>query len=119
MEKVKYAIEFIQSSPKRRGPIGDWANALSKWKIENKTQIRIEDHIAYSEKLCQEFSEFNHGRGWRCYLFSDKKRDQRGLLFENESAYQEAFFVALVDGEFQRKCDDFIREKKMRNKQNR
>jgi hypothetical protein len=114
VERVKHAIEFIQSSKKRKHPISDWPNALSRWKIENKAQNMAKDHIKYSEKICEEFAEFENGHGWRCYMYNDRKKDQTGLLFESVSAYQEAFFVALVDGEFQKKCDDFIRKKNMR-----
>ncbi len=116
LEKVKHAIEFIQGSKKRKHPIGDWPNALSKWKIENKTKNKVQEHVAYAEKLCEEFPEFENGRGWRCYIYNHGQKDQRGILFENSSGYQEAFFVALTDGEFQRKCEDFIRNKNMRKK---
>lgn len=116
LEKVKYAIDFIQSSKKRKHAINDWPKALSNWKIENKTQNKMQQHIEYSEKICNEFLEFKNGHGWRCYMYTDRKKDQRGILFQAESSYQKAFFLALTDGEFQTKCEDFIKSKNMRKK---
>ncbi len=114
IEKVKASIEFIQKNPKRTSEITDWPNALSKWKIEGKTKARMQDHVAYAESLCAEFPEFNSGRGWRCYEYNDRKKDQRGLLFENESPYQDPFFLPLIDGEFRSRCEEFIKTKNMR-----
>jgi hypothetical protein len=74
------------------------------------------DNIAKAEMLCNEFSEYKNGRGWRFRPHTDTKKDQRGFLFENESPYLETFFVALSDLEFQRKCEDFIKTKNMRQK---
>src|SRR5690606_14585509 len=115
-EKVRDAVQFIQSSKKRKHPISDWPNTLMKWKIEDKGKARIEDHIAYTEKLCKEFQEFDQGHGWRCHMYNDTRKDQRGILFECQSPYQEAFFVALIEGELKEKCEDFIRSKNMRKK---
>ena len=114
LDSVKRAVEFIQSSKKRKHPIEDWPNALTKWKIDNKPQNRAREHISYSDKLCEEFAQFQNGHGWRCRVYRDTKKDQQGILFESSSAYQEAFFVPFVDGEFQNKCDDFIKSKNMR-----
>jgi hypothetical protein len=115
-EKVKHAIEFIQTSDKRKHPIKDWPNALAKWKIDDKTTMRIQDHVSHSEKLIEEFPEHKNGRGWRCYLHNDKKKDQRGLVFEHITGFQEGLFIALTDAEFHRKCEEFIKTKNMRQK---
>lgn len=104
IEKVKDAISFIMTSKKRKHAITDWPNALAKWKIDNTAKVKINDNLAYADKLCKTFNDFKKGRGWRCYLYTDSKKDQRGVLFEPESAYKDAFFVALSDGEFQQKC---------------
>jgi hypothetical protein len=104
LEKVKYAIDFIMHSEKRKHPISDWPNALTKWKIGNKAKLKIDGNLEYAEKLCKTFHDFKAGRGFRCYLYTDVKKDQRGVLFEPESAYKEAFFVSLSDGEFEKKC---------------
>lgn len=113
IDKVKHAIEFIQTSKKRKHPISDWPNALSKWKIENKVKNRIEDHLAYAQKLYKSFGEFTPKCGWRCYQYNDKKKDQMGILFEPSSSYAECVFISYVDGEFQQKCYNFLREKRM------
>lgn len=113
IEKVKEAINFIMSSKKRKHDISDWPNALAKWKIENKAKAKVDENITYADKLCKTFPDFKSGRGWRCYLFTDKKKDQRGVLFEPESAYKEAFFISFSDAEFQKKCYNHLMENKI------
>jgi hypothetical protein len=114
IDKVKHAMEYIQSSKKRKQTITDWPNALMRWKIENKPQARIEDNLDYAEKLCKEFQEYHNGHGWRCYMYVDRKKDERGILFECQSVYQKTFFAGFADGQFKQKCEDFIRQKNMR-----
>jgi hypothetical protein len=115
-EKVRLAIEAIQGHPKRKSAITSWPNALATWKIENTTQTRIQDHAEYAKKLCLEFADFEDGDGWRCRPYEDTRKDQTGLLFESQSAYQEGFFLALVDGDFISKCENFIERERMRVK---
>jgi|FreactcultuFSWF8_1027224.scaffolds.fasta_scaffold00462_36 hypothetical protein len=114
LEKVKEAVAFIQNSPRRSQEITDWPNALSKWKTENKTKSRVNENIFYSENLCKEFPEFENGCGWKCSMHVDRKKDQRGIIFETRNAYQEDFFVSFSDGKFYDKCEEFIESKKMR-----
>lgn len=114
VEKVKEAMEFIQKNPRRKHPITDWVNALTRWKIEDKSKARFEDNLVFAEKICEEFAEFLSPGPWYCRMSRDKKKDQRGLLFYSSSSYQEAFFVPVTDGEFRKKCEDFIKNKKMR-----
>lgn len=111
LESVKQAVEFIQKNPKRTSTIRDWPTALAKWKIENKNPINIQKNIEYADRLCKTFEKYK--RGWRCYLHRDKTKDLRGVLFDPESAYQESTFVALIDREFQEKCFNFLKEKKL------
>lgn len=115
LEKVQRAMKFIQESKKRKHAIGDWPKALASWKIEDEAKSRAKSNVDYTERLCQEFQEFGSTSGWRCYMYTDRKKDQRGVLFESQSAYQEAFFVALADGELREKCEEFIQKKKMRS----
>ena len=116
LENVRDAIAFIQNSKRRKHDITDWPNALSRWKIENKAQTCVQDNISYADKLCKEFEDFKKGNGWRCYMYTDRKKDQRGILFESESAYQQAFFIPLIDQELKNKAEEFIKTKKMRRK---
>ncbi len=113
LEKVKEAIEVIQTSKKRKYDITDWPNTLANWKIPNKAKVVIEDNISYADKLCKAFPEFINGNGWRCYIYTDKVKDQKGLLFEPQSSYLQAVFVSFSDGEFQKKCFEILKEKKM------
>jgi hypothetical protein len=114
IEKVKEAIEFIQGNKKRKYPIDSWPNALSTWKIENKAKVRIEDNLAKAESLCKSFEEFHHGDGWRCLMWTDREKDQRGVLFQPQSPYKEAIFIALIDGEFEEKCEKELTKNHMR-----
>jgi len=108
LEKVQEGIAFILGSKKRKCDITDWPNALANWKVENKVKVNIRENANLAEKLCRQFEEFENGNGWRIRLYTDQNRDQKGILFESESAYHESVFVALVDGEFKQKCRDLI-----------
>lgn len=110
LEKVKEAMEFIQKSPKRMHEIYDWPTALSRWKIKSDVKSRIEENIILAEKLCEQFKDLNQGYSWRCYMYHDDKKDQRGLLFEYSSAYVEAVFISLTDGAFEEKCRNTIKK---------
>lgn len=113
-EKVRAAIEFIQASKKRKHAITDWPNALANWKIENKAKVCLENHIALAEKLSKDFENFEDGHGWRCRLYADREKDQRGILFEYESPYKESIFIPFAHGEFEKKCDEAMKINKMR-----
>jgi hypothetical protein len=94
---------------------GGWVVTQVKKDIQfSKTPV--ENSLKYAEKLCNEFPEHKNGRGWRCFLHTDEKKDQRGLIFVNETGYQKEFFVALSDGNFHRRCEEFIKNKNMREK---
>jgi hypothetical protein len=116
LESVKQAIAEILASPKRKYAIKDWPHALSTWETKSKKSAKGKENFSYAEKLCEEFCEYKSGRGWRCSLYHEKTKDQRGVLFEHESAYQETFFVSLADGEMQLVCENFISMKSMRKK---
>jgi hypothetical protein len=116
IETVKHAMEFIQASKRRKHAIQDWLNALATWKIENKGESVVQGNITYCEKLSKEFPEFENGHGWRCYIYHDRNKDQRGILFESTSAYQNPFFIALIDSRLREKSEEFIRNNQMRKK---
>jgi len=108
IESVKEAIAFIQKSEKRTSEITSWPNALSTWKIPIK-KISIEDNLAFAEKLCKTFES---DRGWSFRVYFDRLKDQKGILFENESPHRanESIFIALSDGEFQKKCKEISKK---------
>jgi hypothetical protein len=94
---------------------GGWVfNQVKKDSQETKKPEENTQKLA--EQFCKEFPEHENGRGWRCYFYHDKKKDQRGILFEPSYSYLEPFFVAFSDGQFQQRCEDFIRTKNMREK---
>lgn len=97
---------------------GGWVLTQVKKDLENQKSNRGPQpaNVSRAQQLCIEFSEHKNGRGWRCFIHHDKKKDQQGLIFEHESPFLDPFFVALSDGEFNRKCEDFIITKNMREK---
>jgi hypothetical protein len=116
IEKVKQAMRAIQKNPKRKYKINDWPTAIANWAIDDEVKTRMKRNIEQTEKFCKEFVEYSDGHGWRCFMYNDHKKDQRGILFESQSPYNEAYFVALVDGELSQKCENFIKSKNMRKK---
>lgn len=116
IEQVRRAMEFIQNSKKRKHPIVDWPNALKKWKIETKTNA--ESNAIYLEALCKEFATSKNTHSWQCRKYTDRNKDQTGLLFECQGAQggQQPFFVPLSDAKFESKCEEFIKNKKLRKK---
>lgn len=114
VENVKHSVAFIQASKRRKYEILDWPNALASWKIGDKTKVRVEDNLAFAEKLRREFADFKQGNGWRCSMHHDRKKDQQGILFETASAYKEAVFIAFAELEFQQKCNNTITINNMR-----
>lgn len=113
LEKAQEAISAIQANPKRKTTISDWPNALMKWKPPTKSKPQLSENVWYTEKLCKEFAEFTESQNWRCSMYNDTQKDQRGILFEN-SRSTETLFVALVDGELSAKCEEFVNNKNMR-----
>jgi|GEM_PF-2154592 len=108
IESVKEAIAFIQQSEKRTGEITSWPNALAKWKIPIK-KISIEQNLAFAEKLCKTFESDS---GWSFRVYFDRLKDQKGILFENESPYRanESIFIAFADGKFREKCTEISKK---------
>jgi len=111
VERVKQAVAFIMKSPKRKTEITDWPNAIARWKIEDKAKVSIEKNIALAERLCNQFHNFSQGNGWQCRLYTDRQKDQKGILFECSNPHQAAVFISLVDGEFEKKCRETVGEK--------
>jgi hypothetical protein len=111
VERVKQAVAFIMNSPRRKTEITDWPNAIARWKIEDKAKVSIEKNIALAERLCSQFHDFSQGNGWQCRLYTDRQKDQKGILFECSNPHQQAIFIALVDGEFEKKCRQAVGEK--------
>ncbi len=113
IENVQAAIAYILASPRRKREITDWPNALAKWKIENKTKVKIEENFEYAEKLCIKFSDYKKGNGWRCSLYHDKIKDQKCILFEPENTYTKSQLVAFADSKFKEICVKLLETNKM------
>lgn len=113
LEAVKVAIEYIMRSPGRKRKIYDWPNALASWQIKSSIKPRLKENEEMAHRLSQNFDSFKKGNGYRCRVFHEKKKDQKGVLFESQSSYIEPVFVPFVDGEFKDKVSKFVRDKKM------
>lgn len=110
-ESVENAVGIIMRSPQRRFAIRDWPKALTRWEIKNEIVPMMREHEALAQTLESEFYEFV--KGWRCRIFHDRKKDQKGLLFECESAFVEAIFVPFIDKDFIKNCQRIIVDRKM------
>lgn len=113
LEAVKHAVEFIMRSPGRKRKIQDWPRAMTTWEIKTNIKPRLKENEDMAKRLENTFQDFKDGNGYRCYIYTDKKKDQRGILMESSSAYVEPFFVSFVDPEFKEKVSKFLRDKKM------
>jgi hypothetical protein len=113
IEDVQYAISYISRSPGRRHVIQNWPLALSRWKTKHDMKHLFVEHEEMAERLSKIHEDYDKRSGYRCYIYKDKKKDQRGLLFESSSSYVEPFFFSFSDGEFRKKVHKFLFDKKM------
>ncbi len=111
IEDVKIAMEYILNHVGRKTIISSWPNAMRKWDVPKYFAPKIKENEEMGKRYEQMYEEFTNG--WRCRKYHDKKKDQKGILFEPSSPYLEAFFVAFSDGEFKEKASGFLRDKKM------
>jgi len=115
-DAVIESIEIIQESPGRTREIKNWPRTLKNWPTDKKKSdlaksiTREKENIEFANKLCSVYKKFEDGRGWQCAKYYNNLLDENGIIFEPQSAYKEAFFVAVADGKFKEKCERFIEE---------
>ncbi len=112
LEKVKHAIEYIMRAPGRKRKIHNWPNALSTWEIKSDIKPRLKENEEMAKRLVE---LYGNNDGYRCDIYNDRLKDQRGLLFSSTACVgnPEQFFIPLTDAEFKEKCSKIIRDKKM------
>ncbi len=114
IEEVKYAVEAIIVSPGRSDTIKNWPNALSRWKIQPNIKPRLIENEEIAKELESRYSDFKDGKGIRCYVYNDRMKDIKGLLFEGDNPYKPVReFFAFSDVNFKEKVTRFQFEKKM------
>ena len=112
LDSVTNAISYIMNCKGRKKKITNWPNAMLTWTIKTNARSRLEENEARGAKLEKEF----HGvSGWYCRVYTDRKKDQRGLLFENTASVgnNEPIFITFIDPEFDDKVNKTLRDKKM------
>lgn len=112
LEAVKNAVDYIQRSKSRKNKIQDWPAAISKWEIKADIKSRAVENEEAAERLVKKYGSAN---GWRVEIHTDRKKDQRGVLFYNTSSTctVEPFFISFIDNYFSERVSAFIRDKKM------
>lgn len=112
LEAVKTAIEHILRSPGRKCKIYNWPATLSTWQIKSTIKPRAREHEEMGLRLEQEYSNVP---GWCCNVYTDRHKDQKGILFYNSSSAgnSEPVFISFVDPEFKQKTSKILREKRM------
>lgn len=114
IEEVKYAVEAIIVSPGRSDTIKNWPNALSRWKIQPNIKPRLIENEEIAKELESRYRDFKDGKGIRCYVYNDRMKDIKGLLFEGDNPYKPVReFFAFSDVNFKEKVTRFQFEKKM------
>ena len=112
IEEVRRAIEHITNHPGRKSTIANWPNAMKKWNIPN----HVKDYMQENEEMAKRLDrDFSNAVGWRCFIYNDRNKDQKGLLFECTSSVGNSVpvFLPFHDKDFQEKASKMIREKKM------
>jgi hypothetical protein len=106
------AIEHILRSPGRKYEIYNWPNALATWNIKSTVKPRAAENEAHAMRL--EALHANNS-GWRCQVYRDTVKDQKGILFYNTCSQGIAnnVFVSFVDPEYKEKTFKLLRDKRM------
>ena len=89
------------------------------WVIEKLKKEELNGHIfsskdtkaneIFAQKLEQKYCDYN--QGWRCRIYNDPKKDQKGLLFESQSPYVAPHFFAFSSGKFREEVLNFLKLK--------
>ncbi len=111
IEKVKIQIDKIKKSPSRTYEIKAWASAIKKWKFKDEFIDKYQENKQKGEYIQKIYS---NSPGWSARVYFDKIKDQSGILFECHGAINNTIFVSFLDFEFEKKCIDIIKTKKMK-----
>jgi hypothetical protein len=93
---------------------GGWViERVKKDILTSKTGLpsAIAENEQQAQKLEEKYSNFI--KGWRCRIYTDQKKDQKGLLFESESPYVPTHFVAFANGRFKQEVSNFMKTKNL------
>jgi hypothetical protein len=109
-QAVEYAITHILKSPGRKCKIYNWVNTLSKWHIKEDATPRLRENERFAKQLEDKYSKRN---GWRCEIYTDRKKDQKGILFYSTASVgnPETFFISFIDVDFEQKVRKVLKDK--------
>ena len=113
IEKVKWQIEKILTSPNRTQEITRWAYSIKKWKFPNETIDRSQHNEQIAKRIEQ---KYEGGQGWMVTTYRDPKKDCTGLLFQNPTGYGEPIYIIYTDPDFEKKVEQTIKAKHMKAK---
>ncbi len=110
-QTVQFIVDEIISWRGRKFEITDWVTTINTWTIKNKIKDKIIKNEMFADKMDAKYSE--NPDGWTCRKYHDKRKDQKGLLFEGRGASVEPIFVDVSSCDFIDKVGKIIREKGM------
>jgi hypothetical protein len=92
---------------------GGWMlNKIKDELLKSNKSLTTDTQVneVFAQKLEQKYSSYKNS--WRCRIYNDSKKDQKGLLFECESPYVPTNFVAFSNARFK---DEIYKLLKMNN----
>lgn len=117
IESVKHAVEYILRHPGRKRKIYNWPSTLAKWEIKQDMKPKLKENEEMGKRLEKEFNSYAgiQKHGWKCEVHHDKKKDQKGILFFNDTptGNSQPIFIPFIDPEFKEKCTKALRDNNM------
>lgn len=111
LKTVQFIVDEIISWRGRKFEITDWVTTINTWTIRNKIKDKLIKNEMFADKMDAKYSE--NPNGCTCRKYHDKRKDQKGLLFEGRGANVEPIFVDVSSCDFIDKVARIIREKGM------
>lgn len=112
-ENLILHIQKIADNPGRKHKISDWSKAIGNWKFSNETK----DRSQHNEQIAKALeTKYEGGQGWLVSTFWNRKKDCRGILFQNPTGYGEPIEVLYTDIDFEKKVEKTIKEKNIKQK---
>lgn len=112
LEAVKEHVEAVMNSPGRKSEIYNWPQVMVSWKVKKSFIPKMKENEAMSERLER---EHENSSGWRCQVYFDRKKDQKGILFysTHSTGNGETVFFSFSDPDFKKNVSKTLRDKYM------
>lgn len=93
---------------------GGWvSDRVKKESLMSKNISSSQCNVNQQMGKSLESKYFNFHKGWRCTEYRDSKKDQQGILFENQSPYVNPIFIAYSNGRFKEEVTNFLINKSL------